>query len=154
MQQKARVSDLRKQRDHYSGKKKKHSIKSQVVVDKCKREIVCGHFCKGRRHDCHLFKESGVHFKRSTKKINDTGYLGIQRLHANSELPKKKTKKHPLTREDKLRNQVLSSQRVLIEHVIGMLKQFKIISDKYRNRRKQFGLRCNLIAGLYNYELP
>ncbi len=123
------------------------------MVDKCRGEIICTDFCKGRRHDFHLFKESSVHFKSSTKTITDTGYVGIQRLHANSELPKKKTKKHPLTPEDKRRNRELSSQRVLNEHVIGMLKRFKIISDKYRNRRKRFGLRFNLIAGIYNYEL-
>lgn len=74
-------------------------------------------------------------------------------MHANSELPKKKTKKHPLTQEDKENNRQLSSERVLNENVIGMLKRFKIIADKYRNRRKRFGLRFNLIAGLYNYEL-
>ncbi|KJV86598.1 IS5 family transposase ISOt6 [Orientia tsutsugamushi] len=40
------------------------------------------------------------------------------------------------------------------ETVIGMLKQFKIIANKYRNRRKRFGLRFNLISGIYNFELP
>jgi len=66
---------------------------------------------------------------------------------------RKKSKKHPLIKEDKLGNKRLSSQRVLNENVIGMLKRFKIITDKYRNRRKRFGLRFNLIAGIYNYEL-
>jgi hypothetical protein len=45
------------------------------------------------------------------------------------------------------------SERVLNENVIGVLKRFHIIADKYRNRRKRFGLRFNLIAGIYNYEL-
>jgi hypothetical protein len=39
------------------------------------------------------------------------------------------------------------------ENVIGRLKRFKILSDKYRNRRKRFGLRFNLIAGIYNFEI-
>ena len=52
--------------------------------------------------------------------------------------------------EDKKRNKELASERVLNENVIGMLKRFKIISDKYRNRRKRFGLRFNLISGIYN----
>jgi len=85
--------------------------------------------------------------------LTDTGYQGIQKIHANSQLPKKKTKKNPLTKEDKKSNRKLSSDRVLNENVIGMLKRFKIIADKYRNRRKRFGLRFNLIAGVYNYEL-
>ncbi len=85
--------------------------------------------------------------------LTDTGYQGIKKIHANSCLPKKKAKNHPLTKEDKKENKTLSSQRALNENVIGMLKRFKIIADKYRNRRKRFGLRFNLIAGIYNFEL-
>ena len=58
-----------------------------------------------------------------------------------------------LTKEDKKNNKSLASDRVTNENVIGMLKRFKIIADKYRNRRKRFGLRFNLIVGLYNWEL-
>lgn len=68
-------------------------------------------------------------------------------------MPKKKSKNNPLTFDDKVRNKMLSSERVLNEHVIGKIKRFKIVSDKYRNRRKRFGLRFNLIAGIYNFEL-
>lgn len=85
--------------------------------------------------------------------ITDTGYQGLQKIHTNSILPKKKSKRNPLTKEDKKNNKSLASNRVLNENVIGMLKRFKIIADKYRNRRKRFGLRFNLIAGLYNWEL-
>ncbi|WP_162920529.1 transposase family protein, partial [Candidatus Fukatsuia symbiotica] len=58
-----------------------------------------------------------------------------------------------LTQEDKRNNRELSSQRVLNENVIGMIKRFKIVSDRYRNRRKRFGLRFNLIAAIYNMEI-
>lgn len=68
-------------------------------------------------------------------------------------MPKKRSKKNPLTEEDKKNNRQLSSDRVLNENVIGSLKRFKIISDRYRNRRKRFSLRFNLIAGIYNLEL-
>ena len=71
----------------------------------------------------------------------------------NSKLPKKRSKHNPLTRLDKIKNKQLASERVDSENVIGMVKRFKIISDRYRNRRKRFGLRFNLIAGIYNYEL-
>jgi hypothetical protein len=47
----------------------------------------------------------------------------------------------------------LSLQRVVNENVIGSLKIFKIINDRYRNRRKRFGLRFNLIAAIHNLEL-
>ena len=63
----------------------------------------------------------------------------MRKIHPNSELPKKRTKKKPLTKEDKIKNRELSSERVLNENVIGMIKRFKIVSDRYRNRRKRFG---------------
>lgn len=74
-------------------------------------------------------------------------------MHKNSKHPKKKTKNNPLTTAEKLENKSISSERVPNEHVIGMIKRFKIVADRYRNRRKRFGLRFNLIAGIYNYEL-
>jgi hypothetical protein len=83
----------------------------------------------------------------------DTGFSGIKRFHKNSELPRKRSKKKPLTKEDKLFNRTVSSDRVANEHAIGFVKRFKILSERYRNRRKRFGLRFNLIAGLCNYEL-
>ncbi|KJW07148.1 putative transposase [Orientia tsutsugamushi str. UT144] len=49
---------------------------------------------------------------------------------------------------------MLAGERVVNENVIDMLKRFKIIADKYRNRRKRFGLRFNLISSIYNFDLP
>lgn len=83
----------------------------------------------------------------------DSGYTGILKLFPNSLIPKKKTKKHPLTLEDKIRNKEISKQRIVIENVIGYLKRFKILSNRYRCRRKRFSLRFNFIAGIYNFEL-
>ena len=57
------------------------------------------------------------------------------------------------TKEEKLENQAIARDRVTNENVIGLLKRFKIISDRYRNRRKRFGLRFNLISSIYNFEL-
>ena len=58
-----------------------------------------------------------------------------------------------LTDLEKKRNRELARKRVVGEHINRRLKIFKILADRYRNRRKRFGLRFNLIAGLYNYEL-
>ena len=115
--------------------------------------VVCTTLTNGKRHDFRFFKESGVRIHPKIKTLTNIGYQGIGKIHANSELPKKKTKKNPLTKEDKLKNRELSSERVLNENVIGMIKRFKIISDRYRNRRKRFGLRFNLISAIYNMEL-
>ena len=73
-------------------------------------------------------------------------------MQKTTKLPKKSSKKKPLTSEEKKENQKISSERVANENVIGSLKRFKILSDKYRNRRRRFGLRFNLIAGIYNFE--
>lgn len=83
----------------------------------------------------------------------DKGYQGIQKIHANSKVPKKRPRKGELSSSDKKRNKELAKNRVIGEHVNRKLKIFKILADRYRNRRKRFGLRFNLIAGLYNYEL-
>jgi hypothetical protein len=85
--------------------------------------------------------------------LTDSGYQGLRKLHAQTQMPKKKSKKKPLTQEDKRTNQSLSRERVANENVIGLLKRFKIIADRYRNRRKRFALRFNLIAAIYNWEL-
>lgn len=94
-----------------------------------------------------------VYARFNTTITVDTGYQGLQKIHFKTLIPKKKSKKNPLTKEDKKYNRSISSQRVLNENVIGLIKRFKIIADKYRNRRKRFALRFNLIAGIYNYEL-
>lgn len=124
------------------------------MVDKKSHKIICTSFCNGKCHDFRLFKESKTYIHPGTNVLVDTGYQGIKKIHARSEIPKKKTKKKPLTKEDKKANRKLASERALNENVIGVLKRFKIIADRYRNRRKRFALRFNLIAGIYNWELP
>ena len=65
----------------------------------------------------------------------------------------KKSKKNPLTKADKKQNHRLSSSRVMIENLIREVNIFRIIAEKYRNRRKQFGLRFNLIAAVFNLNI-
>jgi hypothetical protein len=120
-------------------------------VDKKTRQVICTAFSNGKKHDFKLFKESRVRWTNDRQGLTDSGYTGIKKLQKNSRLPKKSSKKKPLTNEEKKLNREISSERVLNENVIGSLKRFKIISDRYRNRRRRFGLRFNLIAGIYNY---
>jgi hypothetical protein len=77
----------------------------------------------------------------------------LQKVHVQTILPKKKCKKNPLSIQDKKNNTALAKERVIVENVMGMLKRFKIITDRYRNKRKRFSLRFNLLAGLYKCEL-
>ena len=83
----------------------------------------------------------------------DSGYQGAQHDHANTSLPIKKGKGQDLTSEAKLANQKLASERTLNEHVIGRLKRFKVISCRYRNRRKRFAFRFHYIAATLPFEL-
>ena len=124
-----------------------------MVVSKKDKKIVCTNFCNGKKHDFKLLKDSKVKCNKKIKVIVDSGYQGLQATHENTTLPRKKKKKQQLGKEEKLYNKRLASDRVLNENVIGMIKRFKTIADKYRNRRKRFGLRFNLIAGIYNMEL-
>ncbi len=123
------------------------------MVDKNLQKIICTAFSNGKKHDFRLFKDSKTQIHPSISVLTDSGYQGLQKIHSNTQMPKKRSKKNPLTPEDKRNNRRLSSDRVLNENVIGSLKRFKIISDRYRNRRKRFLLRFNLIAGIYNLEL-
>jgi len=126
-------------------------MKTQVVINKADRTIICTAISNGKCHDFKLFKESKTHIRPDILAETDTGYIGIKKLHTNSILPKKRSKKCPLTAEDKAANHKISSERVSNEHAIGFMKRFNIIADRYRNRRKRFGLRVNLIAGICNY---
>jgi hypothetical protein len=127
-------------------------LKTQVVVNKAGGGILCLTFTNGKRHDFRLFKESKVRVKPETILETDTGFQGIAKLHTNAVLPKKSSKCRPLSRGDKLRNHEISSQRVLNEHVIGFIKRFRILAERYRNRRKRFALRFSLICGMCNFD--
>jgi hypothetical protein len=99
-----------------------------------------------------MFKNSRIYLKENVKCIVDTGYQGIQKFHTNSELPKKKSKKNPLTKEDKKQNHRISSTRITIENIIREVKTFRVIAEKYRNRRKRFAFRFNLYNLNLNYD--
>ena len=125
----------------------------QLIVNQVTKEIICTAFDKGRKHDFNLLKQSKIAIAEETELLADKGYQGIKKYHKNSKTPYKKTKKYPLTIEQKKENSQLASKRIVVENVIRCLKIFRILSSRYRNRRKRFGLRVNLIAGIYNYEL-
>lgn len=122
-------------------------------MDKKSHRIVCTAFAYGRKHDFRLYKESRTPIHPDIKVLVDSGYQGLQKRHGKTTLPRKHRKTKPLTKEERQQNRQLASDRVANENVIGMLKRFKILCERYRNRRKRFKLRFNLIAGLYNWEL-
>ena len=151
----------KKQKSYYSGKQGYHTLKSQVVADLAQRarcdqkseQVICVRCEKGRVHDFRLGQESKIGLNKEIEILGDKGYQGIQKIHQNSQIPHKKKKKEKLSKEQKKANRQLSQRRIVIEHIHRRLKIFRILSSRYRNRRRRFGLRLNLIAGIYNYEL-
>ncbi len=61
------------------------------MVDKKTKQVICTDFANGRKHDFRLFKESRMLIHHKVKVITDKVYQGIQKIHNNSELPKKTT---------------------------------------------------------------
>jgi transposase len=100
-----------------------------------------------------MWKESQIDLKAETEILADKGYQGLKKIHAHSRTPIKKTRKKSLNKEQKKFNKQLAKERIVVEHIHKRLKIFRILSSRYRNRRWRFGLRSNLIAGIYNYEL-
>jgi len=101
-----------------------------------------------------MYKEKvGSAVRKDIKVQADSGFQDIADYHANSETLKKKPKGGELTKEEKAENRRISTERILIGNINAKLKVFKILSNKYRNRRKRHALRVSLICGVYNYEL-
>ena len=123
-----------------------------MLVNLKNGEIICLAFGNGKKHDFRLFKDSRVHVRAETLLEADTGYQGLAQLHINSLLPKKRSKNHPLTKQQRKDNHEISSKRIFVEHAIRFVKRFRILSERYRNRRKRFALRFSLIAGICNFE--
>ena len=128
-------------------------MKTQLVIDKKTMKIICLSFCNGKKHDFKLFKESDVHAGENTEFETDTGYIGITAIHPKSLLPKKRSKNRPLTKEERRNNRIISGQRIYAEHAIRFVKRFRILSERYRSRRKRFALRFSLLAGICNFDM-
>jgi len=125
-----------------------------LIIDAKSRKIICTAHAEGSKHDFKLYEDSvGSAVSDDIKLRGDSGYQGILRLHKNSETPKKKPKGGELTAEEKAENRRISRERIMIENINAKIKVFKILANKYRNRRRRFGLRMSLICGIINSEL-
>ncbi|WP_265732756.1 transposase family protein [Acinetobacter sp. TTH0-4] len=89
-------------------------------------------------------------FKHCEYVMTDLGYYGLEQDGFKLLMPIKKKKNLPLFDVEKKYNKMIGKIRVVIEHINSQLKTFRILSERYRNRRKKFGLRINLIAALVN----
>ena len=83
----------------------------------------------------------------------DLAYLGIEHYHANSFIPIKASKNHPLTKREKAYNKRLARRRVVIEHINCRIKTLRCMSYPYRGHfHNRHSLRMTLICGIINYD--
>jgi hypothetical protein len=139
----------KKQKDKYSGKKKRHTLKSELGIREDGKIIHLSKVHGGRTHDFTIRKQEKP-FCRESVKVVDSGFQGLQKREQNVWLPFKGTRKKPLTGGQKDHNKALAQLRIKIENKIGEMKVFQILSQRYRNFQKKLHLRLNVIAGLVN----
>lgn len=123
------------------------------MIDLATMQILCSCFGKGSENDFGIFKRSKLKVDNASELLADKGYQGIAKFVEQSFIPFKKQRGGKLSKLQRHYNRELSKVRIRIEHVFASLKKFRILSERYRNRRKRFGLRFNIIASLYNREL-
>jgi len=139
---------------YYSGKQGEHTIKSQLLTTRKLILHVSGNL-PGKVSDSTVLAGSGVmHSIPEGVQVNlDRGYEGAEERYPNNKIykPKRAQRNHPLTLFEKLYNHIINKTRILVEHVIGRLKKFRIMSDLYRNRRSAHADYLTVVAGLINF---
>jgi hypothetical protein len=149
-----RSKDKKKQNKQYSGKKKAHTRKNVIVTDLKKKILVISKTKSGRRHDKRLLDKMILKIPDNVTKLVDSGFQGLDKIFPNVLIPKKNSKKNPLTSLQKEENRIISSFRVVVEHAIGGIKRFGVLSQTLRNRKAFFDdLVIEVCSGLWNYHL-
>jgi hypothetical protein len=159
-----RPHSKRKRKTHYSGKRKKHTVKTQLTVNKQGLIVHKSAHVKGSMHDYALYKRSHPRLPSNVRLGLDLGYLGIKTdfPKLNCVLPFKK--KNPgrgkvgvnakvLSDELKAINKVLAKERVVVEHTNSRVKKFRIFGDEFRNRLKSYGIMSDIVCGLVNFRI-
>jgi len=146
-----------KQKKHYSGKKKRHTVKNQLVINKEKRIFDVSDTYAGHVHDKTIMEIEGTPDKipKHSKLRVDNAYQKIQKEYPDNNfiLPEKANRWHKLTRKQRNNNKIKASKRIVIEHVISRLKVFKILAEKYRHNIAKHNRTFKNIAAIYNFRL-
>jgi hypothetical protein len=145
----------RRQRAYYSGKKKAHTLKSQVAIDEDGRVVDVGPSRPGRWADLKVFKRSGLVGKLLRAKVGalgDLGYVGLDdvslRLHGAT--PRRKPRGQARPAEDRRYNRAFARRRIKVEHAIGRLRRYQALSQVDRHHRQGHTARVRAVAGLVN----
>ncbi len=155
-----RPKDSRKRKSHYSGKRKRHTVKTQLTVNGKGLIMQRTNHARGRRHDYDVFKGNRPKLPDGVRPGVDLGYDGIQRdfPELDAIIPFKRRggrnkKGGKLTPEQKRFNGALSKARVVVEHTISRMKKFRIMGEEFRNRLKRYDLMTSIVSGLVNLRI-
>ena len=150
-----RPKDRQRQRDNYSGKKKRHTVKNNVISHKPTKKIKALSSTEpGKIHDKKLADQEQYRFPAGSKLWKDTGFQGYEPDGVITYQPKKKPKGGELTAAEKEENQTIAKERIGVEHSIGGVKVFHIVRDIYRNHKQGFeDLIMETACGLHNLRL-
>lgn len=154
-QQIPRPKDKLKRRTHYSGKKKKHTVKNQITIN-LKGEIIHKpSHAPGSHHDYNTFKSKHPILPEDVATFYDLGYQGVEKDFPKqiSILPHKKKKGEKLTDSQKLFNKAQSKIRIKVEHIISRIKKSKILSDVFRNKLCRYDTVSEIVCGLVNFKI-
>jgi hypothetical protein len=154
-QQIPKPEDKRRRKAYYSGKKKRHTVKTQLMVNDQGAMVHKLRHKKGRRHDYDIYKEGHPVTPKEVVNVFDLGYLGVEKdfPEQKSSLPKKKKINLELSQEEKDYNKNHSRKRIVIEHTICKLKKYRIMSDIFRNKLRKYNRVSDIVAGLVNYRI-
>lgn len=143
--------------DLYSGKKKQHTLKSQVAVDEEGRIVDVAESARGPTADITLLEQSGLldRLPAGVGGMGDLGYVGIDKLHPTGlgAAPRKKPRGQPRPVADVAYNTAFSRRRIVVEHTIGRLRRFQSLTQLDRQQRRGHTARVRAVAGLVNRHL-
>lgn len=146
-----RSTDYERQKHFYSGKKKTHTVKNNLIVDQRSQILFLSSTYPGSVHDKKLAQEPGHEFPDHTVLMEDLGYMGYEPVNIEVIRPHKKPQKGKLTKQQKQENTEISRIRVPVEHVMAGVKRLNIVKEKLRLRIKDVRDQVMLIAcGLHN----
>lgn len=149
-----RPTDPQVQKAYYSGKKKQHTIKNNLVIDAACKVVLLTPTCEGKIHDKRIGDTAGYCVPNGSHLYQDSGFQGFSLAGVNIIQPKKKPKGQDLTLEKKEENRLISSIPVRVEHVMSGIKRYRIVKDKLRNYKKGFSdLVMKTCCGLHNFRL-
>jgi hypothetical protein len=151
-----RPKNKRRRKSYYSGKKKKHTIKTQYMVNSDGTILRKTGHDRGRIHDYEIFKNKHPTTPMQVDNVFDLGYMGVQNDFptVKSVLPfRKKRKKGELSNEEKKHNRRHSKLRVIVEHTVSRIKKYGIMGARFRNRLGRYDRTSDIVSGLVNFRI-